>query len=98
MVAPMCRERSSKISRRWSCDSAHHAADLRMGMSAPQVASGLFNGACADESDLPVIGTAVAGDARVLVTGDSDLLRVKRFGVVEIVTVRAFYDRLLAGG
>src|SRR5471030_382556 len=37
----MCRERSSKISRRSSCVSAHHASDFVIGMSAAHVASGL---------------------------------------------------------
>jgi putative PIN family toxin of toxin-antitoxin system len=34
--------------------------------------------ACRDRDDLPVLGTAVAGHADVLVTGDRDLLELKR--------------------
>src|SRR6266567_1589628 len=40
----MCRERSSKISRRSSCVSAHHPSDFVIGMSAAHVASGLPSG------------------------------------------------------
>ena len=34
---------------------------------------------CRDPKDLPVLGTATAGDARCLVTGDQDLLELGSF-------------------
>ena len=49
---------------------------------------------CRDADDLPVLGTAVAGDARFLVTGDKDLLCVARLNNIEILSPRAFLDRL----
>jgi predicted nucleic acid-binding protein len=51
--------------------------------------------ACRDPHDLPVLGTASAGRADLLVTGDSDLLCIARFETVEIVAPRACYERLL---
>ncbi len=51
-------------------------------------------GACRDRSDLPVLGTAVAAEADCLVTGDRDLLDLKEFRGVPILSPRAFHDRL----
>ena len=52
------------------------------------------SGACGDPDDLPVLGTAVAGDADLLVTGDADLLALGSHGRIAIVSPRACYDRL----
>ncbi len=52
--------------------------------------------ACRDRSDLPVLGTAVGGSADFLVTGDKDLLELKRYGGVPIMTPRECYERLAA--
>lgn len=46
-----------------------------------------------DPSDDRVLATAVAGDAEVLVTGDDDLLVLKSFGRVEILSPREFLER-----
>lgn len=51
-------------------------------------------GACRDPQDLPVLGTAVAGRADLLVTGDRDLLEAESHGGVPIVTPRRCYQRL----
>ena len=50
--------------------------------------------ACRDPNDLPVLGTAVAGRASLLVTGDNDLLVLKQHAGIPIVTPRECYDRL----
>ena len=42
----MCADVSSKIARRSSCVSAHHAADFRIGISAAAVASGRPRSGC----------------------------------------------------
>ena len=52
------------------------------------------NEACRDPNDLPVLGTAVAGRADVLVTGDKDLLVLKAHAGIPILTPRACYERL----
>jgi putative PIN family toxin of toxin-antitoxin system len=50
--------------------------------------------ACRDPDDLSILGTAVAGRANLLVTGDRDLLGLKRHGDIPIVTPRDCHDRL----
>ncbi len=48
--------------------------------------------ACRDADDLHVLGLAKAGQANCLVTGDDDLLVLKRFGRCRIVTPRQFWS------
>lgn len=48
-------------------------------------------GACRDPKDLPVLGTAVAGDADCLVTGDEDLLVLGSFRGVAILKPADFW-------
>lgn len=47
-----------------------------------------------DADDLPVLGTAVAAKADVLVTGDAELLNLKTIRRIPILSPREFYDRL----
>jgi uncharacterized protein len=47
-----------------------------------------------DPDDLPVLGTAIAGRADVLVTGDKELLALGEFEGIPILSPRAFYERL----
>ncbi len=50
---------------------------------------------CRDADDLPVLGTAIAGAAAALVTGDQDMLVLKQVRDIPIVTPRAMYERLM---
>jgi len=50
-------------------------------------------GTLRDKDDLPVLGTAVAGDASCLVTGDQELLALGRFQGVDILSPRALGAR-----
>ena len=50
--------------------------------------------ACRDKNDLPILGVAVASAANYIVTGDKDLLVLKRFEKVLICSPRAFADAL----
>ena len=52
------------------------------------------SGAFTDPDDLPVIGTAVAGQADCLVTGDRELQALGSYENIPILSPRAFYDRL----
>lgn len=54
----------------------------------------VVSAACRDPDDLPVLGTAVAGRAGLLVTGDKDLLVLKEHAGIPIVTPRECYDRM----
>lgn len=47
-----------------------------------------------DADDLPILGTAEAGGAAYLITGDQALLRLSRYREVEIVTPREFLGRV----
>jgi putative PIN family toxin of toxin-antitoxin system len=49
---------------------------------------------CRDESDLAVIGAAVAAGCDYIVTGDADLLSLGKHEHVKIVSPRAFWDTM----
>ena len=48
--------------------------------------------ACCDLGDLPILGTAEAGEADYLVTGDQGLLEVGNYKGIPILSPREFYD------
>ena len=48
--------------------------------------------ACRDADDLHVLGLVETGRADYLITGDDDLLMLKRFGRCRIVTPRQFWS------
>ena len=50
--------------------------------------------ACRDKKDLPVLGTAVASVAALVISGDDDLLSLKEFEGIEILTPREFWQRM----
>jgi putative PIN family toxin of toxin-antitoxin system len=47
---------------------------------------------CRDQDDVKILGLAVAANADYIVTGDKDLLVLKKFQGVPIVTPRLFSD------
>ena len=47
---------------------------------------------CRDKSDLAILGTAKAGRAKYIVSGDKDLLILKRYLDIAIVDPRAFWQ------
>lgn len=51
----------------------------------------------ADADDLPVLGTAVAGQVEFLVTGDKQLAELGEYQGIAIISPREFYDRIRAG-
>lgn len=53
-------------------------------------------GAFSDSDDLPVLGTAVAGQAEFLATGDKQLTELGAYEGVAIVSPREFYQRVRA--
>ena len=54
----------------------------------------LRRGVCRDKDDDVVLATALAGNADVIVTGDEDLLVLKKFRGIEILSPRQFLERL----
>lgn len=51
---------------------------------------------CRDADDVPILGTALAGQAELLVTGDGDLLALGMFQGVTVVSPRQFFDRVMS--
>jgi uncharacterized protein len=51
-------------------------------------------GACRDEDDLPILGTALAGKADCLVTGDKDLLDLRECQGISIISPRTLYSQI----
>lgn len=49
---------------------------------------------CRDKEDDMVIGTALSGNADFIITGDQDLLVLKKYKTIEIITPRAFWNCL----
>jgi putative PIN family toxin of toxin-antitoxin system len=54
----------------------------------------LHGGVCRDEDDDVVLATALAGNADVIVTGDEDLLVLRKFRGLEILSPRQFLELL----
>lgn len=50
--------------------------------------------ACRDPNDLPILGTAIAGRAEIIITGDKDLLALETFRGIPIVRPGEFWKRL----
>jgi putative PIN family toxin of toxin-antitoxin system len=50
--------------------------------------------ACRDPDDLMVLGTAVGAQADCIVTGDKDLLILRRHERILILSPRRFYDQI----
>jgi len=53
--------------------------------------------ACKDKGDLPVLGAAVAARCDYIITGDAELLALKKYEGVEIVSPREFWGKLRKG-
>ena len=47
-----------------------------------------------DKKDLPIIGTAIRGHAQFLITGDKELLALRKFESLKILSPREFWKRL----
>lgn len=50
---------------------------------------------CRDKDDNLIIGTALSGSAKFIITGDEDLLILKKYEGIDIVTPREFWSRLM---
>ncbi|MBS3772417.1 MAG: putative toxin-antitoxin system toxin component, PIN family [Bacteroidales bacterium] len=49
---------------------------------------------CRDKDDILIIGTALRGKAKFIITGDEDPLVLKKYNDIQIVTPREFWSRL----
>ena len=49
---------------------------------------------CRDKSDIAIIGTAVRGNAGFIISGDEDLLSLKKYRGIKIVNPREYWNIL----
>jgi len=49
---------------------------------------------CKDKEDIPIIGTALGGDAHFLITGDKNLLSLREYKNIEVIFPREFWEWL----
>jgi uncharacterized protein len=75
-------------------EAVRTAVDLLRRNAELVVPAEMSADACEDKDDLPVLGTAVAGAADLLVTGDAELLALGSVRGIPIVSPRALYERL----
>lgn len=50
--------------------------------------------ACRDKDDLGVIAAAVSGKADIIISGDNDLISIKKYKSIKILTPREFWGYL----
>lgn len=81
-----------------SREQATVVADTIRRNSEIVVPTDVARDAVEDVDDLPVLGTAVAGRADSLITGDKQLLDMESYQGIPIRSPRQFYERLRAGG
>jgi uncharacterized protein len=53
---------------------------------------------CRDPADIPVLGTAVGGECKLLISVDRDLLDMQRINEIEIIRPGEYWRRSAEGG
>ena len=53
---------------------------------------------CRDPTDIPVLGTAVGGECKLLISVDRDLLDMQRINEIEIIRPGEYWRRTTEGG
>lgn len=87
----LCELRSNLIGKfKYMAQDADEAVALFGSQMEMVVPTQLSATVCRDPDDDRVIGTALAGQADCIVTGDSDLLVLKRYEDISIVAPTAF--------
>jgi len=46
-----------------------------------------------DPADIAIVSAALNGGAEILVTGDKEMIELKKFGALQIITPRQFWER-----
>ncbi len=75
-------------------DIIHEVTDYLRDIAETVKPDHIDTSVCRDKEDLPVIGTATKGNADFIVTGDADLLALKSYRGIDIMTPREFWGRL----
>ena len=67
----------------------------KLFLQATLVESGLMvDATLRDPKDIPILACAIAGGADYIVTGDKDLLILKRYGQIRVITPKQFVDMM----
>ena len=61
-------------------------------------ASNLEDWPIRDEDDIPLLAAALSGEADLFITGDAELIGMRKIGKMEIVRPRTFWDKLTKCG
>jgi uncharacterized protein len=77
---------------RYTHEDATEAANLIQSIAHMVAPSDLPVSVCRDPDDSAILGTAVAGHAACIVTGDMDLLVVREYGGIAIIRPAEFID------
>jgi putative PIN family toxin of toxin-antitoxin system len=77
-------------------DKVEHALAVLRGNCEVAEPSDIPADACRDANDLPVLGTALAGKADCIVSGDQDLLLLRTFRSARILSPRQLYNHLIS--
>ena len=92
---PLLQELRTISRARFAVDPVELPLLAQLNEEAEIVTPAEFRGGiCRDEDDDVVLATALAGKADVIVTGDEDLLVLKKFRGIEILSPRKFLERL----
>ena len=78
---------------KYARETAADAVDLFASFLEIVEPSAQENQVSRDADDDQILGTAVAGNADCIITGDKDLLVLKEFQGIDILTPRAFVDQ-----
>jgi putative PIN family toxin of toxin-antitoxin system len=87
------QEFTSKLVKKFGFSSREAAQTARLIRERAHVVvpSKVEPSACPDPDDLPILGTAVAGHCRCLVTGDEQLLKMRHYRAIDVVSPDAFW-------
>ncbi|MHB1156994.1 MAG: putative toxin-antitoxin system toxin component, PIN family [Phycisphaerales bacterium] len=75
-------------------DQVTFVTDTLRSQSEIVIPANVSRDAFQDADDLPVLGTALAGRVKCILTGDHALLALGRFQSIDILSPRAFYERI----
>ncbi len=74
----------------YSVEEAEEAVELLRSRMEVVTPADLGAAVCRDPGDDAILGTAIAGNAACIVTGDNDLLVIKQFRTIDIVRPMEF--------
>ncbi len=75
-------------------NTVHEIVDYLRAQAETVVPEKLNGSVCRDKDDEKVIGTALSGYAGFIITGDEDLLLLKKYKGIRIATPREFWGLL----